>query len=218
VPVITLLGASTVNLFVGDTYADAGATALDNVDGDITGDIVVVSDVDTANAGSYTVRYNVSDAAGNAATEVVRTVMVTLIDVLPDIMSFPAAVNTSLNQLGVESTTLPLVGFASGETIPISVTGGQYSLNGGAYTTSAGTADLNDTIRLRGDAAATHNTPARVEFNANGVISSFSIITLKDPNAVVDEGGVVQEKVIPDPAPDVVFFDDTAKIISGIIS
>jgi hypothetical protein len=61
---------------VGDTYIDAGATAKDNYDGDITSNIVTVSNVDTAIVGSYTVTYDVSDANGNAADTVTRIVTV----------------------------------------------------------------------------------------------------------------------------------------------
>lgn len=75
-PVITMLGTSPVTIQVGSTYADAGATATDNVDGDVTARIVTANAVNAAVAGSYTVRYNVADAAGNAAVEVVRTVQV----------------------------------------------------------------------------------------------------------------------------------------------
>jgi len=76
-PVITLLGDNPVNLYVGDSYTDAGATALDDVDGDITADIAVAGDVvDVNTAGTYTITYNVSDAAGNLADEVTRTVNV----------------------------------------------------------------------------------------------------------------------------------------------
>lgn len=73
-PVITLLGSNPVSLFVGDTYNDAGATASDDVDGDITKNINTINPVNTAIAGSYTVTYNVSDAAGNKADEISRTV------------------------------------------------------------------------------------------------------------------------------------------------
>lgn len=76
-PVITLLGASTINLEVGDSFTDPGATATDNVDGDISANIVVTGSVDTSSAGTYTLNYNVSDAAGNAADQVSRTVIVT---------------------------------------------------------------------------------------------------------------------------------------------
>ena len=75
-PVITLLGDAAVSIEVGDTYIDAGATATDNYDGDITSNIVTVSNVDTAIVGSYTVTYDVSDANGNAAATVTRIVSV----------------------------------------------------------------------------------------------------------------------------------------------
>ena len=35
-PVITLLGEATVTIEVGSTYSDAGATASDNYDGDVS--------------------------------------------------------------------------------------------------------------------------------------------------------------------------------------
>ena len=77
VPVITLLGDAVIEISLGDTYTDAGATALDDVDGDLTDDIVVGGDVvDTAAGGTYTITYDVSDAAGNAAVRVTRMVTV----------------------------------------------------------------------------------------------------------------------------------------------
>ncbi|HUW24019.1 MAG TPA: DUF5011 domain-containing protein [Patescibacteria group bacterium] len=79
-PVITLVGPDTINLFVGDTYTDLGATAFDNVDGDITDQIMVGGDtVDTNTPGTYVITYNVKDVAGNPAGEVVRTVIVSVL-------------------------------------------------------------------------------------------------------------------------------------------
>lgn len=75
-PVITLLGSPTVNLYVGDTYTDEGATAQDDVDGDITANIVKDGLVDTTTPGTYTINYNVSDASYNPAPLVTRTVIV----------------------------------------------------------------------------------------------------------------------------------------------
>ena len=76
IPVITLIGDEIVTIEVGTSYTDAGATASDNIDGDITSNITTVNTVDTAVVASYTVTYNVSDASGNAATEVTRTIIV----------------------------------------------------------------------------------------------------------------------------------------------
>jgi hypothetical protein len=76
-PVIALSGEATVNVPSGEGYSDAGATAVDNIDGDISASIVVNNPVNTAVTGSYTVTYNVSDSAGNDAVQVTRTVNVT---------------------------------------------------------------------------------------------------------------------------------------------
>ncbi len=75
-PVITLLGNNPTSIALGSTYVDAGATALDDIDGNITANIVVTNPVDTNVLGQYIVRYNVSDSSGNAAIEVTRTVNV----------------------------------------------------------------------------------------------------------------------------------------------
>ena len=74
-PVITLNGSSTLQLNVGDTWADPGATATDNIDGDLTSSITVSGTVDTSTVGTYTLVYNVADAASNTAS-VTRTVVV----------------------------------------------------------------------------------------------------------------------------------------------
>jgi hypothetical protein len=64
-PVITLKGMNpdTVNVGSG-VYADSGATAMDNIDGDITANIVVSGSVNTAAIGTYVLTYKVTDAWG----------------------------------------------------------------------------------------------------------------------------------------------------------
>jgi hypothetical protein len=75
-PTIQLVGSATVDLTAGDTYTDAGATATDAADGDVTSRIKVDNPVNTAVIGSYTVTYRVTDLSGNAAAPVTRTVRV----------------------------------------------------------------------------------------------------------------------------------------------
>jgi endoglucanase Acf2 len=62
-----------VNHEQGTTYSDAGATATDNVDGDVSVD--VSGNVDEATADTYTITYSASDQAGNSSTAT-RTVVV----------------------------------------------------------------------------------------------------------------------------------------------
>ncbi|MEG1495116.1 MAG: DUF5011 domain-containing protein, partial [Bacilli bacterium] len=74
-PVITLVGTDLVTVKAFSTYTDAGATANDIIDGDLTSKITVVSNVNTSNVGTYTVTYTVVDLAGNPAT-LTRTIVV----------------------------------------------------------------------------------------------------------------------------------------------
>lgn len=82
-PVITLIGADPIDVEVGTAYVDEGATALDDIDGDITASIVTVNSVDTTTVGVYVITYDVMDSAGNAATQVTRTVNV--VDPVPPV-------------------------------------------------------------------------------------------------------------------------------------
>jgi prepilin-type N-terminal cleavage/methylation domain-containing protein len=76
-PVITLLGDNPVNVNIGSTYIDSGATASDNVDGEITSKIISNSNLDVNHYGIYQVNYVVSDTSGNK-TSISRIVNVVL--------------------------------------------------------------------------------------------------------------------------------------------
>jgi hypothetical protein len=74
-PVITLNGNNPDTAYLNGTYTDPGATAIDNVDGDISSSIVVSGSVNTSTAGTYTLWYKATDAWGNSDS-VSRTVVV----------------------------------------------------------------------------------------------------------------------------------------------
>ncbi len=101
-PVISLVGQSEINLELGTAYVDSGATASDNIDGDITSSIVTINNVDIYTVGTYSVTYNVSDAAGNSADEVTRTVNITP-DVTKPVITLSGDTEVSL-ELGTAYT------------------------------------------------------------------------------------------------------------------
>ncbi|MBQ4805142.1 DUF5011 domain-containing protein [Aquimarina sp. MMG015] len=69
-PVISLLGANPQEIEFGDGYTELGATTDD-------GTSVVIHSSDFVDAvGQYTITYNATDASGNMAIEVIRTVNV----------------------------------------------------------------------------------------------------------------------------------------------
>ena len=75
-PELTLLGDNPLFLEVGNSYDEPGATAIDEVDGDLSGSIVISGSVDSGTEGTYELTYQVSDQAGNAAPILTRTVEV----------------------------------------------------------------------------------------------------------------------------------------------
>jgi uncharacterized repeat protein (TIGR01451 family) len=82
-PVITLNGNDTVRIERGSFYSDAGATAFDAKDGDITSMLVMTTDLNVNNVGVYRVIYKVMDKAGNMAIPVIRIIIVLIDLTLP---------------------------------------------------------------------------------------------------------------------------------------
>ncbi len=69
-PEITILGDNPKTYCINpeQPYADPGATALDDEDGDITANINTSSDVNETVPGTYYVTYTAKDKAGNSMT------------------------------------------------------------------------------------------------------------------------------------------------------
>ncbi len=157
-PVITLNGAATINLNVGETYTELGATASDNVDGDLTSSIVIGGDtVNTSLAGTYVVTYNVSDAAGNAAVEVTRTV-----NVIPD-------------------TTAPVITLNGASTITLTV-GDTYTEQGATATDNID-GDLTSSIVIGGDTVNTSSAGTyTVTYNVSDAAGNAAIEVTRTVN------------------------------------
>lgn len=108
-PVITILGENPTTVEAGSIYVDAGATAFDDVDQDVTSIIVTGNNVHTGELGAQFVTYDVSDLAGNIATQVVRIVNVE--DTTPPVLSVPPALTVeaigelSLVNIGTANAT-----------------------------------------------------------------------------------------------------------------
>jgi hypothetical protein len=75
-PVMTLNGPDTVYHVLNEVYADAGVTAIDDTDGDLTSNVFVDNQVDIDRMGEYSVTYSVVDKSGNEAPTLSRVVYV----------------------------------------------------------------------------------------------------------------------------------------------
>jgi len=103
-PVVALIGEAAMQITIGDTFTDPGATATDDTDGSLTAAIVETGEVDVATTGLYTLTYLATDAAGNVGT-VSRVVTVTspqLPSLMPDSATLPVDIAAP------DSATLPV--------------------------------------------------------------------------------------------------------------
>lgn len=75
-PLIELVGQPEISVLVNTSYEDAGVNYADDSGCDISSLLMVDNPVDVTTEGTYTVTYNISDFAGNAAAELTRTVNV----------------------------------------------------------------------------------------------------------------------------------------------
>lgn len=67
-PIITLNGDSEISIYVGNSYNELGAKAIDNYDKDITDKINIDGSVDTSKIGEYIISYRVSDSSNNLSS------------------------------------------------------------------------------------------------------------------------------------------------------
>ena len=171
-PVITLLGSSNITIAHGSTYTDAGATAVDDTDGDITGNISVTGSVDTNTLGDQVLSYDVSDAAGNAATTVTRTVTVTD-QAIPSI-----ALNGTQTVTHEAGDTYTDAGATASDAVDGDLTG-SISVSGSVDSATPGSYTLDyDVSDAAGNAAVT------VTRTVNVVDTTAPVITLTGPATI----------------------------------
>lgn len=158
-PVMALVGDATISLTYGDAYSDLGATATDNLDGDITPSIVVVNPVDSRTVGSYQVSYNVTDSEGNVGGTVIRTV-------------------------NVEDAVVPVISLV-GSTVTLEF--GTPYVDQGATAVDNADGDLTDSITVVSDVDANLLGEYSVTYNVSDASGNNAIEVIRDVH-VVDTG------------------------------
>jgi hypothetical protein len=75
-PTLSLNGDASMLVVMGQGFSDPGASAVDNIEGNISGSVTVTGAVNADAPGDYTLTYKVADAAGNFASSLQRHVTV----------------------------------------------------------------------------------------------------------------------------------------------
>lgn len=114
-------------------------------------------------------------------------------DTTPDAFSFTDVTGASLSTV---YTSDPITVTGIDAAAAITITGGTYSINGGAFTSDAGNVSLNDTVRARGTSSGSYSTAVNVAVTIGGVSDTFTITTQAEPaapgvNAPVRQGGMM---------------------------
>ena len=179
VPVITLLGSDPVTVEVGVAYTDAGATATDNYDGDLTTSIVVSGSVDVNTVGSYTLSYDVTDSSGNEATTLTRTV-------------------------NVEDITVPVITLLGSD--PVTVEVGVAYTDAGATATDNYDGDLTTSIVVSGsvdvNTVGSYTLSYDVTDSSGNEATTLTRTVNVEDSLSVDEQDLVELSVYPNPTSD----------------
>lgn len=149
-PVITILGNNPDSVEIGYAYVDPSATALDNVNGNITANIIKTGTVNTNLLGVYSLFYNVKDSSGNAAIQKVRTVKVTSDKTAPSITLLGAdtifvEVHFPYTELGATASDL----VDGNITSKIIIAGVVDTATVGSYTITYQVTDLAGNIQIK---------------------------------------------------------------------
>ena len=107
-------------------------------------------------------------------------------DTTPDAFNFISQTGMPINTM-IVSNTITVTGINCPTAISISV--GSYQINGGSWTTSAGTVNNGDTVAVRQTSSAINSTTTTATLTIGGVSGTFDVTTAAsgDPDA----GGLV---------------------------
>jgi hypothetical protein len=99
-------------------------------------------------------------------------------DTTPDQFTFTDQTNVALSTV-ITSNTITVTGINTAATI--SITGGEYSINGGSYTSSSSTVNNGNTVKVRQTSSGSYSTKTDTILTIGGVSDTFSVTTWATP-------------------------------------
>lgn len=175
---ITGINAATPVSITGGEYSINGG-AFTSAAGTVTSGqtITIRLTAPAANSTSASAQITVG---GVAATFTVTTKA----DTTPNAFAFTAQTNAALNT-EYTSNTIMVTGIDAAT--PISIVGGTYSVNGGAFTAAAGTVSVNNTVAVKATSASDTEQTRNVVLTIGGVSATYAITTIADTTPPVAE-------------------------------
>ena len=137
----------------------------------------------TSLASTGPVTIEVTDDEGQTGTVTVQ--IQPTVDSMPDAFSFPAVTGAAVSTI-VQSAQITVSGISA--PAAIGVAGGEYSINGGAFTSQPGTVVNGNTVRVRLTSAPIGSTTTSAALTIGGVSALFSVTTLDNSVPSVPAG------------------------------
>ena len=100
----------------------------------------------------------------------------TSVDTTPNQFTFTDVSNVAISTTQT-SNTITISGMDTGASATVTITGGTYSKNSGAYTSSSGTASNGDTFSVRHTSSSSYNTAVNTVLTIGGVSDTYTSTT-----------------------------------------
>ena len=168
---ISGINASTAVSITGGTYSKNGGSYTSSSGTCVNGDTFTVRH--TASS-SYSTAVDTTLTVGGVTDTFTSTTELAPNDSTPDAFTFSDQTGVSLSSL-ITSNTITVTGINT--TANVTITGGNYSKNGGAYTSANTTASLNDTFTVRHTSSSSNGGIKNTTLTIGGVSDTFTTTT-----------------------------------------
>lgn len=154
----------------------AGNGTFANIVGATSGTYVVTSD---ELGDDIRVVVTATNSEGNASANSAATDAVAAADTTPAAFSFTDVTDATRSTVYTSNTIT-----VSGINLPasISITGGEYQVNGGSWTSAGGSVENGDTVAVRGTSSGSYETAVNVVLTIGGVSDTYTITTEANPD------------------------------------
>lgn len=115
-----------------------------------------------------------------------KTITASFASVVPDSFGFTAQSNVT-RDTSVTSNTVTISGI--GVAVPISIVGGEYNIDGGAFTNIAGTVSAGQSVSMRLTSSSAFSTPVTATLTIGGVSAQFAVTTASEPEPSPKKSG-----------------------------
>ena len=160
----------------GSGYTNTAGTVND-------GDSVMVRHI---SAGTLSTSVDTVLTIGGVSDTFSSTTLASVTDTTPDSFSFTSVGDVATSEL-ITSNSITI----SGINAPAAVTilGGEYSINGAAFTSTAGTCVNGDAIQVRVTSSASEGVPVSAQLTVGGVAAAFTATTQTSTGGTGSSGG-----------------------------